>query len=78
MDAEKQSELNDLKFHWDEVYEIAYDEKTRTWSARFDGEDYWLVGRTGDELRQAIRLDYQDRRREEMMLLARLQERSST
>jgi len=78
MDAEKQSELNDLKFHWDEVYEIAYDEKTRTWSARFDGEDYWLVGRTGGELRQAIRLDYQDRRREEIMLLARLQERSST
>jgi hypothetical protein len=58
MDAEMQSELNDLRFHWDERYDIAYDEKTGQWSARFNGADYDLVARTGDELRHAIRLDY--------------------
>jgi hypothetical protein len=78
MDAEMQSELNDLKFHWDERYDIAYDEETREWSARFKGTDYDLVARTGDELRHVIRLDYQDRRREEQMAYAHLRERSST
>jgi hypothetical protein len=78
MNAELQSELNDLRFHWDEVYEIGYDETTRQWSAQFKGADYELIGRTCDELRHAIRLDYQDRRREEQMAYARLHERSST
>ena len=67
MNAELQSELNDLRFHWDEMYEIGYDETTRQWSARFKGADYEMIGRTGDELRHAIRLDYQERRREEQI-----------
>ena len=78
MNAELQSELNDLKFHWDEMYEISYDEKAMEWSARFKGADYELIGRTGDELRHAIRLDYQERRREQLVAYAHLDERSST
>jgi hypothetical protein len=78
MNAELQSELNDLRFHWDEMYEIGYDETTRLWSARFKGADYEMIGRTGDELRHAIRLDYQERRREEQMGYVHLRERSST
>jgi len=78
MNAELQSELNDLRFHWDEMYEIAYDEATREWSARFKGADYEMLGRSGDELRHAIRLDYQERRREEQMAYIHLRERSST
>jgi hypothetical protein len=78
MNAELQSELNDLRFHWDEMYEIGYDETTRQWSARFKGADYEMIGRTGDELRHAIRLDYQERRREEQKGYVYLRERSST
>ena len=58
--------------------EIGYDETTRQWSARFKGADYEMIGRTGDELRHAIRLDYQERRREEQMAYIHLRERSST
>ncbi|MGH3305965.1 MAG: hypothetical protein ACRDOK_30770, partial [Streptosporangiaceae bacterium] len=62
MDAGMQSELNDLCFHWDEVYEIRFDEASRIWSARYRSSFEQLSAPTCDELRQAIRIDYQERR----------------
>ena len=66
MDAATERELDDLRFHWDDGYDITYDEKSRNWSARFKGADYELVGRTAHELRRAIRDDYYERRSEEL------------
>ena len=77
MDAGTQSELNDLCFHWDEVYEIKFDEDTGTWSARYKSAFDRLTAASCDELRQAIRIDYQERRLAEQRALAWLQERSS-
>jgi hypothetical protein len=77
MDAGMQSEFNDLCFHWDEVYEIKFDEDTGTWSARYKSAFDRLTAASCDELRQAIRIDYQERRLAEQRALARLQERSS-
>ena len=37
MDAGTQSEFNDLCFHWDEVYEIKFDEGAGIWSAGYRG-----------------------------------------
>jgi hypothetical protein len=78
MDAGTQSEFNDLCFHWDEVYAISFDEPNGIWSARYKSSFDQLTARTCDELRQAIRIDYQERRLAEQRALARLQERSST
>jgi hypothetical protein len=78
MDAGTQSELNDLCFHWDEVYEIRFDEGSGIWSARYKTTFEPLTAETCDELRQAIRLDYQERRLAEQRAMARLHERSST
>jgi hypothetical protein len=77
MDAGTQSELNDLCFHWDEVYEIRFDEASGIWSARYKTSFDPLTARTCDALRQAIRIDYQERRLAEQRALSRLQERSS-
>ncbi len=78
MDAGTQSELDDLRFHWDTAYDITHDGTRGVWAARFRGSDDELTGSTCHELRQAIRDDYQERRRAELRLLAQLQERSST
>ncbi len=78
MDAATQSELNDLLFHWSEVYDIRYDEASRNWLARYKTATDELVGRSCDELRAAIRADYPERRMAEQQVLARLHERSST
>jgi hypothetical protein len=78
MDAGTQSELNDLMFHWDEVYEIGFDQASGTWSARYRTGFDPLTARSCDDLRQAIRADYQERRLNEQRDLARLHERSST
>lgn len=77
MDAGTQSEFNDLCFHWDEVYEIKFDEGAGIWSARYRSAFDQLTAGCCDELRQAIRVDYQQRRQAEQRALARLQERSS-
>jgi hypothetical protein len=77
MDAGTQSEFNDLCFHWDEVYEIKFDEGAGTWSARYRSAFDQLTAGSCDGLRQAIRVDYQERRQAEQRALARLQERSS-
>ena len=77
MDAGTQSEFNDLCFHWDEVYEIRFDEGAGIWSARYRSAYDQLTGGSCDELRQAIGVDYQERRQAEQRALARLQERSS-
>jgi len=77
MDAGTQSEFNDLCFHWDEVYEIKFDEGAGIWSARYRAAFDQLTAGSCDELRQAIRVDYQERRQAEQRALARLQERSS-
>jgi hypothetical protein len=77
MDAGTQSEFNDLCFHWDEVYEIKFDEGAGIWSARYRSAFDRLTAGSCDELRQAIRVDYQERRQAEQRALARLQERSS-
>lgn len=78
MDAGTQSELNDLKVHWDQIYEIAFDEATGAWSVRYKTGADQLTASTGHELRQAIRADYHERRLAEQRILARLQERCST
>jgi len=77
MDAGTQSELNDLCFHWDEVYDIRFDEDTGIWSARYKFAFDRLTSDSCDGLRQAIRIDYQERRLAEQRALARLQERPS-
>jgi hypothetical protein len=77
LDAGTQSELNDLCFHWDEVYEIRFDEVGGIWSARYKTSFEQLTAETCDGLRQAIRIDYQERRLAEQRAMARLQERSS-
>ena len=55
MDAGTQSEFNDLCFHWDEVYEIKFDEGAGIWSARYRSAFDQLTAGSCDELRQAIR-----------------------
>jgi hypothetical protein len=77
MDAGTQSEFNDLCFHWDEVYDIRFDEVAGIWSARYRSAFEQLTANTCDGLRQAIRIDYHERRLAEQRALARLQERSS-
>ena len=77
MDAGTQCEFNDLCFHWDEVYEIKFDEDAGIWSARYRSAFDQLTADSCDELRQAIRVDYQERRQAEQRALAQLQERSS-
>ena len=77
MDAGTQSELNDLCFHWDEVYEIRFDEGRGIWSARYKSAFDQLTAGTCDELRQAIRIDYQERRLALQRFLAEMQDRSS-
>jgi hypothetical protein len=78
MDAARQSELNDLQFHWDEVYDVRYDEATGTWLARYRTAGDELAGQSASDLRQAIRSDYQQRRLDEQRALSVLHERSST
>lgn len=78
MDARTQSELNDLQFHWDESYEIGFDQATGAWSARYKSGADQLTASTSHELRQAIRADYHERRLADQRILARLQERCST
>jgi hypothetical protein len=78
MDAGTQSELNERAFTWDTEYEIGLDQNTGTWSAIHRASADQLTGRSGDELRHAIRLDHQQRRLSEHQALAALQERSST
>jgi hypothetical protein len=78
VDAAAQSELNDLLFRWSEVYDIRYDEASRTWLARYKTATDELAGRSCGELREAIRADYPERRLAEQRVLARLHERSST
>ena len=78
MAAEMEPDLTDLQFRWGAAYDIGFDEVTGTWSARYQGCPERLTGDTCDELRQAIRADYQERRLAEQRSLARLQERSST
>jgi hypothetical protein len=78
MDAGQQSELNDLKFRWDEAYDIGYDEASGVWSGRYLGSANELTSHTCDGLREKIRSDYQQRRMDGQRSLAGLQERSST
>jgi hypothetical protein len=78
MDAATQSELNDLMFHWDEAYDIRYEEATGHWLARYKTAGDELAGHSCDELRHLIRLDYHERRLAEQRALAGLHERSST
>ena len=58
-------------------YEIKFDEGAGIWSARYRSAFDQLTAGSCDELRQAIRVDYQERRQAEQRALARLQERSS-
>jgi hypothetical protein len=59
------------------LYEIRFDQASGIWSARYKTSFEPLTAQTCDELRQAIRIDYQERRLAEQRALARLQERSS-
>lgn len=77
MDALTQSDLNDLLFHWSEVYDIRYNEADGRWLARYKTAGDELDADCCDELRRAIRTDYPARRLAEQRALAQLHERSS-
>jgi len=60
---EDQTALNDLNWHWDTAYNIAYDGET--WSASpLTEPTAVLIAESAEELRELIRADYQvnDRR----------------
>jgi hypothetical protein len=77
VNAASQAELNDLLFHWSEAYYISYDEPSGRWRARYKAASDELTGLSSAELRQAIRVDYPERRMAEQRILAAPQERSS-
>jgi hypothetical protein len=55
---EDQSALNDLRFHWDTAYHIAFDGDT--WSASpLSDPVVVLTADTSSDLRELIRADYQ-------------------
>jgi hypothetical protein len=63
LSKQDQSALNDLQFHWEEVYLIGYDHQRGLWWARFKatGADELCAG-TAEGLRQRIRDDYAGRK----------------
>jgi hypothetical protein len=79
VDADSQAQLEDLRYHWSERYVIDHDPATSHWAARYRTAAIGdvLSAATSTELRQAIRVDYPERRLAEQAALARLVERSS-
>ncbi len=57
--AEDEAALTDLRWHWDEAYEI--DCSDGAWEARFRADTATLSAASDGELRKLIRQDYLDR-----------------
>lgn len=53
----EQSDLNNLCFHWDSAYEIAWNGEAFS-AARLDGTGRVLISGTVWQLREMIRADY--------------------
>lgn len=59
MDRAMASALLDLQMHWDDVFDISYDEGAKEWRAsRKDYPSHKLVATSAQKLRQLIREDY--------------------
>lgn len=58
--AGRQSDLADLRWHWDSAYEINC--SGGTWTARFLDETAVLSAASADDLRLLIRADYMSRK----------------
>ncbi len=58
--ADEQEALADLRWHWEEAYEI--NRAGQTWTARFKADTATLSADSADELRKLIRQDYFDRK----------------
>lgn len=53
-----ENELEDLRFHWGEAYEVRHDDEHGWLAQRIDGQGGWLNTATTDELYKAITDDY--------------------
>jgi hypothetical protein len=60
LDKDGQTILNDLRWHWDDAYDITY--RDGAWLAAPKNDPFAVISRdSSGELREAIRQDYAER-----------------